>query len=96
MNKDLESPHPHKGWGFLGEMTTLQRITEIIVDQLGIDESDILPTSDIVSDLGADSLDRIELVMILEEEFDLEIPDEEAEPLRTVQQIVDYVDAHTA
>ena len=63
----------------------------IIVDQLGVDEDEIKPEASFVDDLGADSLDVVELVMALEEEFETEIPDEDAEKITTVQQAIDYI-----
>ena len=71
-----------------------QRVKKIVAEQLGVNESEIKTESSFVDDLGADSLDTVELVMALEEEFECEIPDEEAEKIRTVQQAVDYVNAH--
>ena len=71
-----------------------ERVKEIIVEQLGVEEDDVTPTAKFIEDLGADSLDTVELVMALEEEFDTEIPDEEAEKITTVQQAVDYIKAH--
>jgi acyl carrier protein len=68
-----------------------QRVKKIVAEQLGTKEADIKNTSSFVDDLGADSLDTVELVMALEEEFDCEIPDEEAEKITTVQQAVDYI-----
>ncbi len=65
-----------------------------MVDQLGVKEEDVTPNASFVDDLGADSLDTVELVMALEEEFETEIPDEEAEKITTVQQAVDYIKAH--
>ena len=67
------------------------RIVEIIANQLGIEEDDVTAEASVIDDLGADSLDIVELVMALEEEFDLEIPDEEAEKIRSVQNIFDYM-----
>ena len=67
------------------------RVKQIIVDQLGVDSGDVTPASSFVDDLGADSLDRVELVMALEETFGIEIPDEEAEKIATVQDAVDYI-----
>jgi acyl carrier protein len=67
------------------------RIVEIIANQLGIDQDDITAEASVIDDLGADSLDVVELVMALEEEFDLEIPDEEAEKITKVQNIFDYM-----
>ena len=70
------------------------RVKEIIVQQLGVDAGQVTPQAHFVNDLGADSLDTVELVMALEEEFDTEIPDEEAEKITTVQQAIDYIKAH--
>ena len=71
-----------------------QRVKKIVAQQLGVNESEIKTESSFVDDLGADSLDTVELVMALEEEFECEIPDEEAEKITTVQQAIDYVNAH--
>lgn len=71
-----------------------QRVKKIVAEQLGANESEIKIESSFVDDLGADSLDTVELVMALEEEFECEIPDEEAEKITTVQQAIDYVNAH--
>ncbi|NMG74045.1 acyl carrier protein [Aromatoleum diolicum] len=71
-----------------------QRVKKIVAEQLGVNESEIKIESSFVDDLGADSLDTVELVMALEEEFECEIPDEEAEKITTVQQAIDYVTAH--
>jgi acyl carrier protein len=68
-----------------------ERVKKIIVEQLGVDESEVKNEASFVEDLGADSLDTVELVMALEEEFDTEIPDEEAEKITTVQAAIDYV-----
>jgi acyl carrier protein len=68
-----------------------QRVRKIVAEQLGVNEADIKNESSFVDDLGADSLDTVELVMALEEEFECEIPDEEAEKITTVQQAIDYV-----
>jgi acyl carrier protein len=67
------------------------RVKQIIVDQLGVDAADVTPASSFVDDLGADSLDRVELIMALEETFGMEIPDEDAEKISTVQDAVDYI-----
>ena len=67
------------------------RVRKIVAEQLGVAEADVKNESSFVDDLGADSLDNVELVMALEEEFDCEIPDEEAEKITTVQQAIDYV-----
>ncbi len=69
-----------------------ERIVEIIANQLGIDRTDVTPESSVVDDLGADSLDVVELIMALEEEFNLEIPDEEAERIKSVQDIFGHLE----
>ena len=71
-----------------------QRVKKIVAEQLGVNEADIKAESSFAGDLGADSLDTVELVMALEEEFECEIPDEEAEKITTVQQAMDYVNGH--
>jgi acyl carrier protein len=71
-----------------------QRVKKIVAEQLGVNEAEIKNESSFVDDLGADSLDTVELVMALEDEFETEIPDEEAEKITTVQQAIDYVRAH--
>ena len=68
-----------------------ERVKQIIVEQLGVDEAEVTPTASFVDDLGADSLDTVELVMALEEEFEIEIPDEDAEKITTVQQAIEYI-----
>ena len=70
------------------------RVKQIIVEQLGVDAAEVTPQAHFVNDLGADSLDTVELVMALEEEFDTEIPDEQAEKIQTVGQAIDYIKAH--
>ena len=72
-------------------MSIEERVKKIIVEQLGVKEEDVKPEASFVEDLGADSLDTVELVMALEEEFDIEIPEEEAEKITTVQSAIDYV-----
>lgn len=67
------------------------RVVKMVAEQLGVKEDEIKPSSSFVDDLGADSLDTVELIMALEEEFDTEIPDEEAEKITTVQQAIDYI-----
>ena len=69
-------------------------VKAIIVDQLGVSEADVSATAHFVDDLGADSLDTVELVMKFEEDFDIEIPDEDAEKIQTVQDAIDYINAH--
>ena len=71
-----------------------QRVKKIVAEQLGVNEADIKNESAFVDDLGADSLDTVELVMALEDEFECEIPDEEAEKIQSVGQAVDYIKAH--
>ena len=71
-----------------------QRVKKIVAEQLGANEADVKNASSFVYDLGADSLDTVELVMALEEEFDCEIPDEEAEKITTVQLAIDYINTH--
>ncbi len=71
-----------------------QRVKKIVAEQLGVPETDVKNESSFVNDLGADSLDTVELVMALEEEFECEIPDEDAEKITTVQQAIDYVSAN--
>jgi acyl carrier protein len=70
------------------------RVKKIVTEQLGANEADVKNESSFVDDLGADSLDTVELVMALEEEFNCEIPDEDAEKITTVQQAIDYVNAN--
>ena len=72
-----------------------ERVKKIVIEQLGVKEEEVSEESSFVDDLGADSLDTVELVMALEEEFETEIPDEEAEKITTVQQAIDYVTAHS-
>lgn len=72
----------------------IERVKKIVAEQLGVNEADVKDNSSFVEDLGADSLDTVELVMALEEEFGCEIPDEDAEKIKTVQQAVDYINSH--
>lgn len=71
-----------------------EKVRDIIVEQLGVNPEQVTPEAKFIEDLGADSLDTVELVMALEEEFECEIPDEEAEKITSVQQAIDYVSAH--
>ncbi|HZY30612.1 MAG: Acyl carrier protein [candidate division NC10 bacterium] len=73
-----------------------EKVKKIIVDQLGVDAAEVTPEASFIEDLGADSLDTVELVMALEEEFGIEIPDEEAEKIMTVKHAVEYIKAHSA
>ena len=76
-------------------MDTIEtRVKKIVAEQLGVNEGDVKNVSSFVNDLGADSLDTVELVMALEEEFETEIPDEDSEKITTVQQAIDYIKAH--
>ena len=71
------------------------KVKEIIVEQLGVDEDDVTPTAKFIEDLGADSLDTVELVMAFEEEFGIEIPDEDAEKITRVKEAVEYIESHS-
>ena len=71
-----------------------QRVKDIIVEQLGVEEDEVAPDASFIDDLGADSLDTVELVMAFEEEFNIEIPDEDAEGIATVQDAIDYIKAN--
>ncbi|AKM29922.1 acyl carrier protein [Pandoraea faecigallinarum] len=75
--------------------TIEQRVKKIVAEQLGVAEADVKNESSFVNDLGADSLDTVELVMALEEEFEIEIPDEDAEKITTVQQAIDFAQAQS-
>ena len=85
---------PASGEGKSVMSTVEERVKQIVVEQLGVKEEEVSGESSFVDDLGADSLDTVELVMALEEEFNCEIPDEEAEKITTVQQAMDYINAH--
>lgn len=73
-------------------MSTFDKVKEIVVEQLGVDEAEVAIDSTFIDDLGADSLDIVELIMAFEEEFNIEIPDEIAEKIKTVKDAVDYID----
>lgn len=75
-------------------MSVEERVKRIVIDQLGVEEGQVTQEAKFVEDLGADSLDTVELVMALEEEFKLEIPDDEAEKISTVGQAVEYIETH--
>ena len=72
-----------------------EKVKQIIVEQLGVDEGEVTPNASFVDDLGADSLGTVELVMAFEEAFDIEIPDDEAEKIKTVKNAIDYINAHS-
>jgi acyl carrier protein len=72
-------------------MAIEERVKEIIVEQLGVNEEEVIPEASFIDDLGADSLDIVELVMAMEEEFDMEIPDEDAEKIQTIQDAINYI-----
>ena len=76
--------------------STEERVKQIIVEQLGVDEGEVTPTASFVDDLGADSLDTVELVMAFEEAFGMEIPDEDAEKIATVKDAIDYIGKHAS
>ncbi|HET9029635.1 MAG TPA: acyl carrier protein [Candidatus Aquilonibacter sp.] len=76
-------------------MSTFDKVKKIIVEQLGVDESEVTPEASITDDLGADSLDQVELVMAFETEFNIDIPDEEAEKIKTVGDAVNRIDQAT-
>jgi len=75
-------------------MSTDKKVKEIIVEQLGVNESEVKPEAKFVDDLGADSLDLVELVMALEEEYNMEITDEDAEKIQTVGDAIEYIKSH--
>ena len=77
-------------------MAVSDKVKSIIVEQLGVDEEEVTPDASFVDDLGADSLDTVELVMAFEEEFSVEVPDEDAEKLQTVGDVVKYIEEKTA
>ncbi len=77
-------------------MSTIEeRVTKLVCEQLGVKEDEVTAEASFVEDLGADSLDTVELVMALEEEFETEIPDEEAEKITTVKEAIDYIESHS-
>jgi acyl carrier protein len=79
----------------IGMASVEERVKQIIVEQLGVDEAEVTPTASFVDDLGADSLDQVELVMAFEEAFGIEVPDEDAEKMTTVKDAVEYIDKHS-
>jgi len=77
-------------------MSVAEKVKSIIVEQLGVDADEVTPAASFTDDLGADSLDIVELVMAFEEEFGIEIPDEDAENITTVQDAINYIDQHVS
>ena len=75
----------------MSQQDTFERVQKIVAEQLGVDAAEVTPQANFANDLGADSLDTVELVMALEEEFDIEIPDDAAEKMMTVQEAVNYI-----
>jgi len=76
-------------------MANFDKVKEVIVEQLGVDEASVVPEASFIDDLGADSLDTVELIMAFEEEFGVEIPDEDAEKMKTVQDVLNYIESKT-
>jgi acyl carrier protein len=82
-------------YGVIENMSTIEeRVSKLVCEQLGVKEEEVTLEASFVEDLGADSLDTVELVMALEEEFETEIPDDEAEKITTVKEAIDYIEAH--
>lgn len=90
----LTNPNGQKSKEEIEMSDVAQKVKDIIVEQLGVNADEVTEEASFIDDLGADSLDTVELVMALEEEFETEIPDEDAEKITTVQQAIDYVNAH--
>lgn len=80
----------------MSQQDTFERVQKIVAEQLGVDAAEVIPQANFANDLGADSLDTVELVMALEEEFEIEIPDDAAEKMMTVQEAVDYINGKVA
>ena len=97
LNYRLPQPWLHLCWEDPLKMSSVdERVKKIVIEQLGVKEEEVTHEASFVDDLGADSLDTVELVMALEEEFKTEIPDEEAEKITTVQQAIDYIKKNLA
>ncbi|HEY7911081.1 MAG TPA: acyl carrier protein [Blastocatellia bacterium] len=79
----------------MAEGSVEERVKQIIVDELGVDDAEVTPNARFIDDLGADSLDTVELVMRFEEEFNIEIPDEDAEKIQSVRDAIDYIEKHS-
>ena len=87
----------NENFGGIYRMSSVEeRVKRIVVEQLGVKEEEVKEDASFVDDLGADSLDTVELVMALEEEFDTEIPDDDAEKITTVKQAIDYINSHSS
>ncbi|WP_016952913.1 acyl carrier protein [Anabaena sp. PCC 7108] len=80
----------------MSQADIFDKVKKVVIEQLDVDSEKVVPNANFVNDLGADSLDIVELVMALEEEFDIEIPDEAAEKILTVQEVVDYINSNVA
>lgn len=95
-----EALEEEKGWrpplmeGSMDKAKIAEKVTGIIADELQVDETEVTPGSDLREDLGADSLDIVEIIMQMEEEFDLQIPDEDADKIKTVKNVTDYLEKH--
>jgi acyl carrier protein len=85
-----------RGAGIMAESEIEAKVKQIIIDELGVDENEVTPNARFIDDLGADSLDTVELVMRFEEEFGIEIPDEDAEKIQSVRDAYNYIDQHQA
>ena len=79
----------------MADAKAVEKVKQIISEQLGVEEAEVTPSASFTDDLGADSLDQVELVMALEENFEIEIPDDAAEKIRTVQDAIEYIDKHS-
>ena len=79
----------------MADMTIEEKVKQIIVEELGVDEPEVTPNARFIEDLGADSLDTVELVMRFEEEFDIEIPDEDAEKIQSVRDAITYIEQYS-
>tara|TARA_B100001123_G_C14854957_1_gene845608 strand:- start:377 stop:616 length:240 start_codon:yes stop_codon:yes gene_type:complete len=78
----------------MSQTETIEKVQHIIAESLGVPRNEVVPSASFIDDLNADSLDIVELVMAIEKEFDVEIPDDEAEKIRTVQDAINYISAH--
>ena len=92
VTRELSLPLPNKPTEFMADKTTEEKVKDIIVEQLGVNPEQVTPQASFIEDLGADSLDIVELVMAFEEEFSVEVPDEDAEKLQTVGDVIKYIE----